>query len=264
MLCTKRSIECLYSRPSSLSAAAKEFFSSLTIASNQNPLDDRSGISSPRTRSDDIMSSPQRSQDGVESACIRGMRSVLKALNASHGSLNELTEKSCGELSIWSTTCIDAYLKHFHPHWPIIHSPTFELDSDTLVVSASVVMIGCWLEYPESTDELVITVHEKAVDKLFRELVWNLVALSWQTCVSLLQCKPGASQKGDLIWQIEEYQAVILNVIFAFYSNVCLLEYRGMFFILTRISLARATHCEGNDTPWSLSRSIATDWHVQF
>ncbi|RDW91665.1 hypothetical protein BP5796_02830 [Coleophoma crateriformis] len=111
-------------------------------------------------------------------------------------------ESSCGKLSAWSTTCIDAYLERFHLHWPVIHSPTFDLENENLMLSASVIMIGCWLEYPKKADELVIAVHEKLVDNLLREL-----------------CKPGASLKQDPFGQIDEYQSMLLNVIFAFYSH---------------------------------------------
>ncbi|RDW60601.1 hypothetical protein BP6252_11984 [Coleophoma cylindrospora] len=125
----------------------------------------------------------------------------MNAVNASNGALNELIENSCGGLSAWSTACIDAYLEYFHPHWPVIHSPTFDLDSDNLMLSASVIMIGCWLEYPKA-DELVIAVHEKLVDNFLREL-----------------CNPGASLKQDSFGQIEDYESMLLNVIFAYSSH---------------------------------------------
>ncbi len=120
------------------------------------------------------------------SAGTRGMRSVLEALNASHSSFHELLEEPCGDFEAWSTTCVDAYMEHFHIHWPVLHGPTLSLNRDPLTVSASVLMIGCWLEDPKSADELIIMVHEKLIDEMFEELVWNPVALSSRTCVSRL------------------------------------------------------------------------------
>lgn len=125
------------------------------------------------------MESTQEPREGIVSASVKGMSSVLEALNAPNGSLDELLEKSFGEPNAWSTTCIDAYMESFHNHWAIIHGPTFNLDRDPLAISASVIMIGCWLQYPKVADELVLAVHERLVDKLFGELVCHITPLSW-------------------------------------------------------------------------------------
>jgi len=46
----------------------------------------------------------------------------------------------------WVTNCIDTYFEFFHPRWPLLHAPTVDVSSSSLLLVATVVMVGCWFK----------------------------------------------------------------------------------------------------------------------
>ncbi|KAH8897360.1 hypothetical protein GQ53DRAFT_508252 [Thozetella sp. PMI_491] len=204
VLCNKRGIECVYNPSQAVGAEALAESSTLagpviSFSSSPNILSARSRLDS---ESNPLPSSPERDIPANSHPELH-MHFVLEALNSSRRSLDGLLEDSDDDdLKAWSTNCLDAFLKHFHIHWPILHGPRIDVYSDPLTISASVLMVGHWLTYPESSAAPALAVHQKLVDIFLNEL-----------------CKPAAVLKRDQPWQFEEYQPIVLNIVFAFYSN---------------------------------------------
>lgn len=70
-----------------------------------------------------------------------------------------------------STTHSKLYFKHFHHRWPIIHAPNFNEETDPFVVTASVSMIGAWLEGSEESRDLALTIHDRLTIHLLQKMV---------------------------------------------------------------------------------------------
>lgn len=73
--------------------------------------------------------------------------------------------------SAWVSTRHVSYYDHFHPHWPILHRPTVNEQGDPLIVTATVVLIGTWLEKPKGTTQLILETHKALVDQIFEQIV---------------------------------------------------------------------------------------------
>lgn len=70
-----------------------------------------------------------------------------------------------------STAHSKLYFKHFHHRWPILHAPTFDEDSDPFVITASVSMIGAWLEGSKESKDLALTIHDRLMNHALQKLV---------------------------------------------------------------------------------------------
>lgn len=75
------------------------------------------------------------------------------------------------EFTTWLSVRRDLFFDHFHPHWPIIHRPTFDEQKEPLIISATMVTIGVWLEKSITTQPLVYEIHKTLVGQLFEQLV---------------------------------------------------------------------------------------------
>ncbi|KAE8443773.1 hypothetical protein EG329_001367 [Mollisiaceae sp. DMI_Dod_QoI] len=160
-------------------------------------------------------------EDGETSIGTIGASFLLKSIQKS----TNLFKKPLGEPPVdaepWCTASFDTYWEQVHDHWPLLHQPTLSLESDPLAVTASVVIIGCWFKGPGNASDLIVNTHERLVDKFLEEL-----------------CRPGAGLDEDRPWRIEVYQAVLLNIIFAFYSGKKQLIARaGVLFSLLIVTL---------------------------
>ncbi|ORY55707.1 uncharacterized protein BCR38DRAFT_452225 [Pseudomassariella vexata] len=109
--------------------------------------------------------------------------------------------KASDELKYWVSSCSTLYFERFHPHWLILHAPSFDIETESLAVSASIVMIASWLEGSEDSMDLALATHNLLVDRFFVEM-----------------SNPGANVRGKA-WPIKLYEAVLLNVIFGLYAG---------------------------------------------
>lgn len=75
------------------------------------------------------------------------------------------------EFGIWASACCSSYFDRYHLHWPLIHRHTFDTQRDSLIVSATVVLIGAWLKGPEATRPLILETHKILVDQLLEQMV---------------------------------------------------------------------------------------------
>jgi hypothetical protein len=65
----------------------------------------------------------------------------------------------------------ELYLDHFHHRWPIIHIPSFEKEDGPYVLTASVEMIGAWLQGSCSSKTIARTLHDRLTNHIFQRLV---------------------------------------------------------------------------------------------
>jgi hypothetical protein len=65
----------------------------------------------------------------------------------------------------------ELYLDHFHHRWPVIHIPSFEKGDDPYVLTASVEMIGAWLQGSCSSKMVALTLHDRLTNHIFQRLV---------------------------------------------------------------------------------------------
>ena len=65
----------------------------------------------------------------------------------------------------------ELYLDHFHHRWPIIHIPSFEKGGDPYVLTASVEMIGAWLQGSCTSKMVALTLHDRLSNHVFQRMV---------------------------------------------------------------------------------------------
>ncbi len=82
----------------------------------------------------------------------------------------QITEASAG-FGIWVSTCCSSYFDRFHLYWPVLHRPSFDAQKDSLMVSATVVIIGAWLTRSESSKPHILEIHKLLVDQFFEHMV---------------------------------------------------------------------------------------------
>ena len=78
-----------------------------------------------------------------------------------------IVQSSCHE---FHKRCHALYFLHFHHRWTIIHRPTYN-QYDLNILTASIVLIGAWLEGSHEAKEYAISTHVTLMDDLFMKLV---------------------------------------------------------------------------------------------
>lgn len=70
----------------------------------------------------------------------------------------------------------ELYLNQFHHRWPIIHIPSFEKGDDPYVLTASVEMIGAWLQGSCPSKMAALTLHDRLTYHIFQQMVctWSV------------------------------------------------------------------------------------------
>ncbi|KAF4990993.1 hypothetical protein FGRMN_8114 [Fusarium graminum] len=101
----------------------------------------------------------------------------------------------------WLEGNSNEYFGRFHDTWPIIHGPSYGDTETSLLVSASVTMISCWLKSPDEYGDEVFQLHETLLDA-FSKWISNPMFRGL-----------------DKPWPMEMYQAIVLNIIFTFYHG---------------------------------------------
>lgn len=101
-----------------------------------------------------------------------GMETVYEALLAGSSSLNEILQGS-RELRAWVADSSATYLREFHVRWPALHAPTFDIEHDSLPLTATICMIGAWFRGPTiSIDRFyVLRTHEFLLQRFLQDIV---------------------------------------------------------------------------------------------
>ena len=70
----------------------------------------------------------------------------------------------------------ELYLDNFHHRWPIIHIPSFEKGDDPYMLTASVEMIGAWLQGSCPSKAVALTLHDRLANHIFQRMVcqWSV------------------------------------------------------------------------------------------
>jgi hypothetical protein len=93
----------------------------------------------------------------------------------------------------------ELYLDHFHHRWPIIHIPSFEKEGDPYVLTASVEMIGAWLQGSLTSKTVALTLHDRLSNHIFQRLVCTL-SINERTAPNMFSIKnhhmPNATNLG--------------------------------------------------------------------
>ncbi|KAL7936486.1 hypothetical protein V8C35DRAFT_295618 [Trichoderma chlorosporum] len=223
-LCTKRGIDCAFTRGSVPNVAAH------SSEGNALPLHSSHGSRSPdppRSAPTDASASTGGSQpdtnqavpisytmDSAEpgnqgtqqqdeaSIAVEGLQLVLEAASRprSSASSSRLQRPPSPEVKKWSTSCIQAYMGRFHDRWTVLHAPTFEHEVDSITVRSTTIMIGYWLQSEAENNSLVFDIHSILVKRLLDELTES-------------------STDPNGVWPLRTLQASLLNIIFAFESG---------------------------------------------
>lgn len=194
-LCTKRGIDCAFTRgPAPNVAANPPQGSASSLHSghgSRSPDPPRSahteasastGGSQPDTNQAVPMSytmngtapvSQGTQQQDAPSIAIEGLQLVLEAVSRprSSGSSSRLQRPLTPEVKAWSASCIKSYMGRFHDRWPVLHAPTFEHEVDSVALRSSAIMIGFWLQNETGDNSLVFDIHNILVKRLLDELV---------------------------------------------------------------------------------------------
>jgi len=104
-----------------------------------------------------------------------GIDAIHELLSAEQTSL-EATIQESDQWHGWLNKCLDAYLKKFHVRWPLFNAPTFDLMTAPLHLTASVCVIGVWLQVSAASTERfwALRVHEVLQHRLLNILVGAL------------------------------------------------------------------------------------------
>ncbi|KAF5570897.1 transcriptional activator CMR1 [Fusarium phyllophilum] len=142
------------------------------------------------------------------------------------------------------------YFGRFHDTWPILHGPSYATMDTSLLVSVSIAMISCWLRSPDEFEDVVLQLHESLMSA-FSDWIAN----------------PRSRHEYDEPWPFETYQAILMNIIFAFHhgnerlvSKASLL--RGTFVVALReaeffnsdnAAEQQRVHYPGTFVPWLMT-----------
>jgi hypothetical protein len=107
-----------------------------------------------------------------------GIDAIYELLVADKSSLEGAVQES-DELQKWVAKCLKTYFNNFHLRWPILHAPTFDVLTVSLPLTASVCVIGSWLQNTaECTERFgALRMHEILLQRLLHNLVGALLSL---------------------------------------------------------------------------------------
>jgi hypothetical protein len=66
---------------------------------------------------------------------------------------------------------LDIYFTRFHPRWPVVHAPTFEVETAPPVLLSCVAMIGTCILGRSDSKELAMNLHTHVFNYIFPRLV---------------------------------------------------------------------------------------------
>ncbi|KAJ6437770.1 transcription factor Zn, C2H2 / Cys6 [Purpureocillium lavendulum] len=262
-LCIKRGVRCTYGRRETNSPSSQP-----RAGSGSRSPADRDGrtsgsaptsapVSPPSTESDAVapsnaafgLAAPEILNNGVHHQGFT-TRSALQAILSAAAAHCSVTVPAVppSPLTVpesWLTSCTESYMSTFHNRWPIIHAPSFDQATDSVLLVASIVMINSWLHYDRSFKEMTMRIHDLLVEQSFKDLSNDTYDPR----------KP---------WPLDTYQVALLNIIFAFETGreSCIKRARRLLSLLVAAlrqndcfsseaqERERNTHFPGPFVPW--------------
>jgi hypothetical protein len=109
----------------------------------------------------------------ASSIATKGLQLVLEAVSRPRSSdaSSRLQPQPSPEVKQWSSGCIKAYMGRFHDRWPILHSPTFEQEVNSIGLRSTAIIIGSWVQDETADNDLIFEIHSTLVKHLLDELV---------------------------------------------------------------------------------------------
>ena len=141
----------------------------------------------------------------------RGLAALIHATTSSpaEDTLEKVNHGVSDDVKTWFKECADSFFHHLHHDWPLLHLPTFELESESLTITAPLLVLGSWCRDQHEPQTLRLDLHER------------LIKDRWDDWV----CRTQSDHLGpNKAWAVETYQAILLSVIYEIYrvSSVCL------------------------------------------
>ncbi|UNI18265.1 hypothetical protein JDV02_004543 [Purpureocillium takamizusanense] len=264
-LCAKRGVECTYGRREAISPSQPP----RTASGSHSPVDGAAGLTSASASTPATVSPPSATSDPVvppSAALSLGPPKVAQSNGSHHdgfttrSALQAILRAAAAHCSVtapaqlsppltvpgsWLTACTQSYLSTFHNRWPIVHAPSFDHETDSVLLVASVVMVNSWLHYDRGLKELTMQIHDVLVNKSFKDLSHDTY-------------DPSSP------WPLETYQVALLNIIFAFETGreACIKRARRLLSLLVAAlrqnncfcseaqDRERNTHFPGPFVPW--------------
>ncbi|KAG5658103.1 hypothetical protein KAF25_007054 [Fusarium avenaceum] len=199
-LCLKRGINCTYKHASKSSSGSK------------SPTDN-----APELRAKRPTPNSTGSQDAVPSITLNvtpGPPQISPIDEVKAGFKRIANHIQSGEIPIGEDTPVPPldqkwleknskdYFGRFHDTWPLLHGPSYVGNENSLLLMATVAMISCWLKSSDEFGEVVLQLHEAFMN----------ASSEWIS-------DPRSRNGLDSRWPMETYQAIVLNIIFAFYHG---------------------------------------------
>ncbi|VTT79042.1 unnamed protein product [Fusarium fujikuroi] len=240
-LCVKRGINCTYKHASKSSSGSKS-----PSEDNADPRAVANGFTSPSLIQNLTPGTPQISPNDEIKA---GFKRIANHVRSGEIPIGEDTPVPALDKN-WIEGNSKEYFGRFHDTWPILHGPSYVTMETSLLVSVSIAMISCWLRNPDEFEDVVLQLHESLMSA-FSDWIAN----------------PRSRHEYDEPWPFETYQAILMNIIFAFYhgneklvSKASLL--RGTFVVALReaeffnsdnAAEQQRVHYPGTFVPWLMT-----------
>ncbi|KAF5576041.1 transcriptional activator CMR1 [Fusarium pseudoanthophilum] len=241
-LCVKRGINCTYKHASKSSSGSKSPSEDITA----DPRTVANGFTSPALIQNLTPGTPQISPNDEIKA---GFKRIANHVRSGEIPIGEDTPVPALDKN-WIEGNSKEYFGRFHDTWPILHGPSYVTMDTSLLVSVSIAMISCWLRSPDEFEDVVLQLHESLMGA-FSDWIAN----------------PRSRHEYDEPWPFETYQAILMNIIFAFYhgkeklvSKASLL--RGTFVVALReaeffnsdnAAEQQRVHYPGTFVPWLMT-----------
>ncbi|KAG5759791.1 hypothetical protein H9Q69_005772 [Fusarium xylarioides] len=240
-LCVKRGINCTYKHASKSSSGSKS-----PSEDTADPRTVANGFTSPALIQNLTPGTPQISPNDEIKA---GFKRIANHVRSGEIPIGEDTPVPALDNN-WIEGNSKEYFGRFHDTWPLLHGPSYVTMETSLLVSVSIAMISCWLRSPDEFEDVVLQLHESLMSA-FSDWIAN----------------PRSRHEYDEPWPFETYQAILMNIIFAFYhgnerlvSKASLL--RGTFVVALReaeffnsdnAAEQQRVHYPGTFVPWLMT-----------
>jgi hypothetical protein len=100
-----------------------------------------------------------------------GLRFIHQLVSAASAGQDPPNQPQSSHHKAWISDCIENYFTRFHERWHIIHPPVFDPTNDDIFVVSSVIVVGSLLRDNLSIRSSTIQVHQRLMAHLFRSFV---------------------------------------------------------------------------------------------
>ncbi len=102
-------------------------------------------------------------------------------------------------LKKWFAASCESYYKDFHQHWPVVHVPTFDYESEPSALLATVAMIGNWYRAPNEMKDSIRGMQSFLLVILSEELVCCFALSDVEALLTAASLGPMLDQEGTKV-----------------------------------------------------------------